>query len=169
MTATSVPILVPLEQVITTEPFTLRREVRWADCDPAGVVFTGKFSDYALSATSLFRRHLLGARWTEVGRAHGIDTPAKALSLVFQGPLWPDDLTDITVWVGEIRTRTFDMLLQAVRADTQTPVFLGRLTTICISATERMVSKPWPEPYLAPFTAYQNRHTVPDTLKKMGP
>ncbi len=159
----------PLVAVIATAPFTLRREVRWSDCDPAGVVFTGKFSEYVLSATSLFRRHILGPRWGEVGRTLGIDTPAKALSLVFQGPLWPEDLTDITVWVGDVRTRTFDMLLQAVRADTGAPVFMARLTTICISATDRMASMPWPDAYRAPFAAYRDRHAAPDALNNLGP
>lgn len=168
MTSGDASALVPLEQVIATAPFTIRREVRWSDCDPAGVVFTGRFSDYTLSATDLFRRHLLGSRWIDAGRTQGFITPAKALSLVFQGPLWPEDLIDITVWVGAIRTRTFDLLLQGVRANDRTPVFQARLTSICVAAADRHQAIPWPDAHRAVFVAYQDRHAVPETLSNLA-
>jgi hypothetical protein len=34
------------EIVVSDLPFTVRRTARWADCDPAGAVFTARFTDY---------------------------------------------------------------------------------------------------------------------------
>ena len=42
------------EHVVSRVPFVVRRKVRWSDCDPAGVVFTGKFAEYVLDFVTLF-------------------------------------------------------------------------------------------------------------------
>ena len=33
------------ESVVSRTPLVVRRRVRWADCDPAGVVYTGTSSN----------------------------------------------------------------------------------------------------------------------------
>ncbi len=38
------------EYVTGYAPFTVRRTARWHECDPAGVVYAGNFTDYLLSA-----------------------------------------------------------------------------------------------------------------------
>ena len=48
------------EYVLSERPFVVRRTVRWGDCDPAGVVYTGRFTDYLLGAVGLFTDHLAG-------------------------------------------------------------------------------------------------------------
>ena len=42
-----------VEHVVSTHPFTVRRRIRWGDCDPAGVVYTGRFVEYLLGAVDL--------------------------------------------------------------------------------------------------------------------
>lgn len=158
-----------MEEVIGTSPLTVRRQVRWADCDPAGVVHTGKFPDYVLSAAHLFRVHLLGRAWHDANREAGFAAPAKALSLVFQSSLWPRDAVDIAVFVGGIRVRTLDLLLRARRADDGRPVFLARLTSICVTAADRRVAMPWPEPYRDAYAGYREQHAVPAELGSLGP
>src|SRR5258708_24539280 len=116
------------EEVVSTNPFTVRRVARWTECDPAGVVYTGNFAEYMLSAVHLFRRHVLQASWQEIKSIAKVDTPAKAITMVFNGSLWPDDVFDVTVRVGDIRTRTFDFVVSAVRAHAGTSVFEGRLS-----------------------------------------
>ena len=134
-----------LEQVVVLRPFTVRRVVRWADCDPAGVVYSGNLAEYLLSATHLFRRHLFGESWSQICRDWGIDTPAKAVSLVFGGSLWPDDVVDIRLHIGAIRTRTADLVARAVRADNGAGVFDGRVSFICVPANDRRVSAEIPD------------------------
>ena len=133
------------EQVVSVDPFTVRRVARWSECDPAGVVYAGTFAEYLLSAVALFRRRLLGRDWARIRSEFGIDLPAKAYSLVFKGSLWPDDLFDTTIRVGSVRSRTFDFLATSVRTGTGEPVFEGVFSTICVSGTDRTVAVPLPD------------------------
>lgn len=162
------PTIEPAEAVIATSPFTIRRQVRWADCDPAGVVHTGRFSDYVLSTADLFRRHLIGPGWQEATQRAGFGLPAKALSLVFQSSLWPHDAVDIAVYVGGIRPRTIDLLMRAVRADNRKPVFAARLTSICVTAGDRRIAMPWPGACRAAFANYHEQQAVPAELDIPG-
>lgn len=132
------------EQVVSLTPFTVRRVARWSECDPAGVVYTGNFSEYLMSATHLFRRHVLSGDWHSIRETVQVDLPAKALSLVFKGSLWPDDVFDTSIFVGDIRERTFDFLAQAKRTDGAGNVFDGRLSVICVSASDRRIAMPIP-------------------------
>jgi acyl-CoA thioesterase FadM len=132
------------EEVVSSDPFTVRRVARWTECDPAGVVYTGNFAEYMLSAVHLFRRHVLQASWREIKSSQKVDTPAKAITMVFNGSLWPDDVFDVTVRVGGIRTRTFDFVVSAVRADDGTSVFTGSVSAICVDAADRRVAVPIP-------------------------
>src|SRR5581483_4826686 len=122
------------EEVVSTAPFVVRRVARWSECDPAGVVYVGNFTEYMLSAVYLFRRHVLQASWQELKSNVKVDTPGKALAMTFNGSLWPDDVFDVTVRLGEIRTRTFDFATSAVRADDGSSVFEGSVTSICVDA-----------------------------------
>lgn len=133
------------EQVVSLVPFTVRRVARWSECDPAGVVYVGNFTDYLLSAVHLFRLRLFGADWGQLRDTLHVDLPAKAISMVFNGSLWPNNVFDVTVHVGEVRTRTFDILAEALRSGSGEPVFQGRLSAICVSAADRRVSEPLPQ------------------------
>src|SRR5437868_5512079 len=93
------------EYVLREIPFTVRRRVRWGDCDPAGVVYTGKFGDYVISAVELFYEYLLQSRPTPFRDLHGFGTPTRALDFDFRNWLATDDDFDTVITVREIRTR----------------------------------------------------------------
>ena len=133
------------EEIISKRPFVVRRAARWTECDPAGVVYSGNFAEYALSAMHLFRRYTFDAAWRDIREQDGVDLPAKAISLVFNGSLWPDDVFDMEVRVGDIRTRTFDFEIAAVRADDRSSVFAGKLAVICVTAADRRIAAPLPD------------------------
>lgn len=155
------------EQVMGLLPFTVRRVARWTECDPAGVVYAGNFTEYLLSAVHLFRRHLFGRDWNQVRAEWNVDLPAKATSLVYQGSLWPDDVFDTALWVGTVRTRTFDILARARRHDGAGPVFVGRYATICVSAADRRVAVPMPGPLQAMLGIGATRSPAPQELLEM--
>jgi len=125
-----------VEYVASRRPFVVRRRVRWGECDPAGVVYTGRFTDYLLSAVMLFMDDLMGGPSEQYRAAHGIQTPCKGMSLMFQSALWPADVFEMHVRVGEIRSSSFDLLVTAAKPD-GTPVFEGKFSPICIPAAER--------------------------------
>lgn len=130
------------EYVLSERPFVVRRTVRWGDCDPAGVVYTGRFTDYLLGAVGLFTDHLAGGGG-RLGAAHGVGTPCKAMRFEFIGTLWPDDVIDIACSVQAIRTRSFDLRCVARRPD-GSPVFDAIFSPICVRLDER-VGTPIPD------------------------
>lgn len=131
------PSLLGREYVASLSPFTVRRIVRWTECDPAGVVYLGNYPEYLISAVHLFRDRLFGQGWISTDRSHGYQAPGKAISMVFQSSLWPDEIFDMAVYVGPLRKRTMSLLVQARRADNGKKVFAGRLTSIFVTRDDR--------------------------------
>lgn len=123
--------------MISKHPFRVRQVARWTECDPSGVVYAGNFVEYMLSAVHLFRRQVLDSSWEGMREQFQIDTPGKALSMVFKGSLRPDDVFNVG---------TFDSETVARRALDGTAVFEGKLSAICVSAQNRRVSMRIPDP-----------------------
>lgn len=128
------------EYVLHEDPFTVRRTVRWADCDPAGVVFTGKFTEYVLSAVALFKEFIAeatGGRGKSLGEQFNVGLPCRGMEFDFTGTLWPNDIVDIRCSIGEIRTRSFDILLDAVSPGDR-PIFEAKFSPICVRSDARI-------------------------------
>ncbi len=126
--------MIVTEQVIAIEPLTVRRRVRFGECDPAGVAYTARFSEYVVSAMDLFFQELVGGPFPD--RFPGIDTPIKALAFVFAAPLRPNDEFDMVVTAGDIREHSFDLHITATRSD-GILAFTASVTPICIDPADR--------------------------------
>ena len=124
------------EAVIGVEPVVLRRRVKWGECDPAGVVYTPVFSEYAISAFWAFLGILLGHPLQDTLRRLDLTTPVRALSFDFQRSLRPDEVFDITVLLRELSERTFTTSLRLTDASGQTIADVV-LTAICVHHQER--------------------------------
>lgn len=135
------------ESVASRRPFVVRRRVRWSDCDPAGVVYTGKFTEYVLSVVNLFYSELSQGRWAEWRKTLGVDTPCKGMSFDFHRALWPEDEFEITVQIGEIREHGYDIELEATQPG-GVRIFSARFSPICIR-TDARVRVPIPAEMLA--------------------
>lgn len=139
------------EYVLSDQPFVVRRTVRWSDCDPAGVVYTGRFTDYLLGAVGLFSDHIAGGAG-RLGAVHGVGTPCKAMRFEFIGTLWPDDVIGIECWVEAIRTRSYDIRCMARRPE-GAAVFDATFSPICVRLDER-VGTPIPDSLRAALSAF---------------
>ena len=124
------------EAVIGVEPVVLRRRVKWGECDPAGVVYTPVFSEYAISAFWAFLGILLGHPLQDTLRRLDLTTPVRALSFDFQRSLRPDEIFDITVLLRELGERTFTTNLRLTDPSGQTIADVV-LTAICVHHQER--------------------------------
>ncbi|MBH2031423.1 MAG: acyl-CoA thioesterase [Pseudomonadales bacterium] len=122
------------EFVIARQPFTVRRTVRWVDCDPAGVAYTGRYTDYLIGAVMHFYAHIGWGPESENGGNGGL--ACKHMSLTFHKSLPPGSIVDMRIQVGEIRGRTFDLHVQAFLPDGQL-AFEGVFSPICIAPDER--------------------------------
>lgn len=122
------------EALVSRRPIIVRRRVLWGECDPAGVVYTPRFSDYLVAAYLWFLRcELAGTDLTELG----IGTPMKAMRLEFHQMLQADDWFDMHVRVGEVRARTFDLHIEGTGEDGHTR-FAGILTPIMFDNKSRL-------------------------------
>jgi acyl-CoA thioesterase FadM len=114
----------------------VRRRVKWGECDPAGVVYTATFTDYVISAAELFYGALLGTTPQRAKNELGFGTPSRGLSFDFLHSLRPHDEFDMTVYVADVRNRTYVLDIVATTPHGE-PVFNARLTPICVARPER--------------------------------
>jgi len=125
------------EQLLSLQPFVLRRRVTWGECDAAGVVYTPRFGDFTADTSQCFLGHVLGGDGFMGGKdRHQIGTPCKALSFVFHASLRPDDCVDLQVRVGRIGRTTFELLVSGRKPD-GTAVFDSSTTLIVVAPGTR--------------------------------
>lgn len=143
------------EKVISTWPVVVRRRVKFGECDPAGVVYTPNFSEFALSAYHWLMTVLLKEPMFAAMSRIGFDSPIKALSLEFRNMLQVEQVFDMTCAITDIRNRTFDVEITG-RSTSETPydLFVARVTPIMLSRTER-VSIAIPDAVRAPLESYR--------------
>lgn len=124
------------EALIGRRPITVRRRVLWGECDPAAVVYTPRFADYAASARDWFMNEGLGFP----DRPHPLRTgtifPMRAMTFDFSGFLAADDLFDMVVTVADVSARTFTIEIAATRTD-GVRAFTARLTSVAVDSETR--------------------------------
>jgi acyl-CoA thioesterase FadM len=125
------------EAVVAAAPFTVRRRVKWGECDPAGVVYTPSFSEYVISTAELFYESLFGGPPQRTKDELGFGTPTRGLTFDFRRSLWPDESFDISVAVESIGTRSFTLVMTARMSEGGETAFIGRLTPICVRRGSR--------------------------------
>jgi acyl-CoA thioesterase FadM len=124
------------ESVTSLHPLTIRRRVKWGDCDPAGVVYTVMFAEYVISAAELFYGALFDTTPQKAKNEIGFGTPSRALAFDFQRSLRPDEEFDMTVRVTDIRSRTYVLDIHGRTPEGET-VFIAQLTPVCVAREVR--------------------------------
>lgn len=124
------------EYTVSAVPLVVRRRVKWGECDPAGVVYTVAFSEYAMSAAELFYGSLFETTPQRAKNEQGFGTPSRALDFDFRLSLRPDDEFEMTVGVVDIRSRTYGLEITG-RTATGDVAFVARLTPVCVARDER--------------------------------
>lgn len=124
------------EALIGRRPITVRRRVLWGECDPAAVVYTPRFADYAAAARDWFMNEGLGFP----DRPHPLRTgtifPMRSMTFDFSGFLAADDLFDMVVTVADVSARTFTIEIAATRTD-GVRAFTARLTSVAVDSETR--------------------------------
>lgn len=143
------------EELVSREPVVLRRRVKWGECDPAGVVYTPIFSEYAISGFWTFLGVLLDHPLQDRLQALDVRTPLRALSFDFKQSLYPDQIFDIKVLMGEIGKTSFTVNVFMTDEEDKA-VCDATLTAICVHHHERK-SRPIPAPLREALVNYQKR------------
>ncbi len=140
-----------MESLICEAPIVMRRRVQWSECDPAQVVYSGRFLDYSFAAYAWFQRRVLNHG--ESLASLGLGTPMKAVSLVFHKMLRPEDWFEVTLRLETIRTRSFDMRVEA-RMEGGDLSFEGKISPVFVDDKSK-ASQPIPPQFRAKLEAYQ--------------
>jgi acyl-CoA thioester hydrolase len=127
------------EIVIGANPVTIRRRVKWGECDPAGVVYMVNYSEYVVSAYEIFMTVLLNEGFVKAKARHRVALPAKAFTIEFYAPLRPDDDFLMTVEIVGIRAKTFDISVRG-RSIERHDLFSAKLTPIAVDPATRMAA-----------------------------
>jgi len=121
------------ERLVSRTPVTVRRRVQWGECDPARVVYTPRFADYAASAYDWFSNVVLDGAGFQPERDLVL-APAKHLSLTFHRPLVANEWFEMVVRVDAIRRHSYDLAIEGT-GDDRTPRFSAQVSPIFVSAT----------------------------------
>jgi acyl-CoA thioesterase FadM len=119
-------------------------------------VYTPRFADYVVEAHLAFFEQMFGAPTYERLGPLGLALPAKAISIVFKHSLKPDQLFDMSAWVADVRTRTYDMDVNGATTE-GTEAFVGRISLICLNQAEGK-SHPLPPFLRVALTRLRERH-----------
>jgi acyl-CoA thioester hydrolase len=97
------------------EPFMHRLRVRFAECDPQGIVFNAHYLAYAdVALTELFRA-VFGSYANVIER--GVDVVVGEANVVFRAPARWDDELEMAVTIAQLGTTSMTMVLVMTRAE----------------------------------------------------
>jgi len=122
----------PTDPVIVSHvPMVLRRRIRWGDCDPAGIVYTPRFTHFCIEAMETWFGEITGTSWYHLGRDMGLGTPLVHSEIAYKHPLWPGDVLDVTILSEGLGRATFGLKFEGRNGEGR-HCFTGRFTAAFI-------------------------------------
>jgi len=95
-----------MANLVSRQQFT----IKWAYCDPAGIVFNSRFFEFFDWGTWILFERALGVRPPDLGATFGIlGIPLVDASARFLAPAWFGDVVELTSEVSEFRRSSFDV------------------------------------------------------------
>jgi len=131
-------------------PFVHRVKVRWADCDPAQIAYTGRLPALALEAIEAWWEHHTGFDWYRINRDRGIGTPFVHMAMDFRSPVTPRHLLDFEVTVTKFGSRSITYSVRASQDDVL--CFTGEFVIAFVDAPT-FTSRPLPDDLRAAIMA----------------
>ena len=120
----------------------IKRKILFGDCDPEGIVYTPRFSYFAVEATHEALNVWLKGPGLKTLMGFDILPPARAFSLEFLNPVtWDDELT-MHVSVADVGEHSFSFSVEGfIKSDIL--VFTAKLTHVCVATdTKKVVMVP---------------------------
>ncbi len=120
----------------------IKRKILFGDCDPEGIVYTPRFSYFAVEAIHEALNVWLDGPGLRTLMGFDILPPARAFSLEFLHPLTWDDEVSMQVTVDSIGEHSFSFLVEGFISKNEM-AFKANLTHVCISPeTKKVVRVP---------------------------
>lgn len=136
-----------------TVPFRMHRVVTWGETDPAGIVYTPRFLDYAVEAVEAWFKDVIGIDWYRLRRDHGMGSPMVHASLDFRKPLFPADPFSLEVIVEAVGGSSISYAVTG-RNQQGEECFTAKLVSAIIDA-ERIRARRVPDEFRTRIEAYR--------------
>ena len=81
-------------------------KVRWADCDPAEIAYTGRVANFVLEAIDAWWEEHSGSGWYQLNIDHNIGLPFVHMSIDFISPVTPRHLLECKVRLIKLGTNS---------------------------------------------------------------
>ena len=111
-------------------PFVHWRRISFGDTDPAGIVYTPRFSDYSMEAIEVWLSDYIGVNWAQINLEEQRGTPVVNMEMTFISPLKANDRCGIYIYVKEIGRTSLTLSLRGFRSvsrnDEEKSVFNAR-------------------------------------------
>ena len=107
-------------------------QVRWADCDPAKIAFTGNIPGFALEAIDAWWEHVLGEDWFRLNVDQNVGTPFVHMSLDFRAPVTPRHI--LKCKVEPLRLGESSIRFRVVGYQQDTLCFEGEFVEVFVEA-----------------------------------
>ena len=134
-----------------SETFTLRRQVEFNHCDPAGIVFYPRYFEMISAVTERFFADAIGYSWAQMGRSGGAGTPMGEINVRFHAPSRLEDLLAFSLTVERIGASSARIQILCHCGDQH------RFTckaTLVYARLETGGSAPWPDTARAAMARY---------------
>lgn len=122
--------------------FTLRRQVEFNHCDPAGIVFYPRYFEMISAVTERFFADALGLSWGEMQRQGGCGTPLGHIEARFLAPSRLGDWLTLALRVRKIGRSSVTVTI-ACACETD-PRFDCTATMVHADLSGK-TSAPWPD------------------------
>ncbi len=122
-----------------THPIT----VRWADCDPAQIAYTGRIPCFALEAIDAWWAATVHAGWYELNVDRNVGTPFVHMSLDFRSPITPRHT--LKCEVSLIRIGSSSVRHRVTGRQDGTTCFDGEFVAVFVDAAKMKTSAPPPD------------------------
>ena len=130
-------MLKPTETLSCVRPFIHEIRPVWGDLDPARIVYTGRFTDYAMRAIDAWMLDRTGADFYRMNFEWGIGTPFVHTECDLKSSLTPRDTLLIAVRVDKIGTSSLTFRVEGTIEADGRPCFTGRFVCVCVEAAEQ--------------------------------
>lgn len=135
------------------DSFLHKHQVRWGECDPAGIVYSPNILGYALQAVEAWYESVVGESWTAVMTARGLMTPWVHADIDFRQPMAPGDRITVELRLAELGNASLEFratatdeegreLFRARLVSCFVDKATGRPTRVPDDLRRRMVSRP---------------------------
>ena len=101
---------------VSSEYLAVRVQVRWGDCDPAGIAFYPRFFEWMDLASHALTREM-GISRDDMLPPESVGFPLVGASAEFLAPARFDDELEVRVWVTRTGRSSFGLRQQIVRVD----------------------------------------------------